>query len=125
LPQLAVLFVVDPAGEDYGATPAPELQLLRAAGVQVVPVDLDALRDSNLVYSGLWRLALSWWDGPGGPGGVEARRLNSKPAHRKLAISDEGQGGVTAVLWKASPPARQSGWSRPRVRISGGALPAL
>lgn len=121
-PQLAVLFVVDPAGEDYGASPAPELQLLRAAGVEVVPVELDALRDSNLVYSGLWRLALSWWDGPGD---VEGRRLNFKADHRKLVVADDGQGGLTAVLGSASPLDRESGWSNAAVRISGAALPAL
>ena len=125
LPQLAVLFVVDPASEDYGASPAPELQLLRAAGVEVVPVDLDALRDSNLVYSGLWRLALSWWDGPDGPAGVESRRLNFKADHRKLVVADDGQGGLTAVLGSASPLDRESGWSNAAVRISGAALPAL
>ncbi|HYM27383.1 MAG TPA: phospholipase D-like domain-containing protein, partial [Steroidobacteraceae bacterium] len=75
--------------------------------------------------SGLWRLALSWWDGPDGPAGVESRRLNFKADHRKLIVADDGQGGLTAVLGSASPLDRESGWSNAAVRISGAALPAL
>src|SRR5262249_20545780 len=67
LPALAVLFITDPASESYGAARSPELRLLRAAGVDVVVTDLDQLRDSNLLYSSLWRLFLRWWDTPSGP----------------------------------------------------------
>ena len=48
VPDLRVLFITDPANESYGAARSPELQLLRAAGVEVVLADLDRLRDSNL-----------------------------------------------------------------------------
>ncbi len=125
LPQLEVLFITDPANEGYGAFGAPELQLLRAAGVEVVLADVDALRDSNLLYSGLWRLALRWWDGPRGPAGIEARRLNFKADERKLILADDGGGGLIAVVGSANPLDRQSGWSNVAARVHGGALAAL
>jgi phosphatidylserine/phosphatidylglycerophosphate/cardiolipin synthase-like enzyme len=124
-PELAILFITDPVNEAYGAARSPELQLLRAAGIEVVITDLDRLRDSNFPYSSLWRLGLKWWDGPTGPLGVTARRLNFKADGRKLVIADDGNGGLTAVIGSLSPQDRQSGWSNLAARVSGGPLQAL
>jgi phosphatidylserine/phosphatidylglycerophosphate/cardiolipin synthase-like enzyme len=124
-PGLTLLFITDPANESYGAVPSPDLQLLRAAGVQVVTTDLNRLRDSNLVYSSLWRLTVRWWDGPSGPLGVATRRLNFKADDRKLVLADDGHDGLVAVIGSANPQDGQSGWSNLAVRISGGTLRAL
>lgn len=124
-PDLRVLFITDPANESYGAARSPELQLLRAAGVEVVLAELDRLRDSNLVYSSLWRLALRWWDTPSGPMGVATRRLNFKSDGRRLVIADDGRGGLAAVVGSATPRDSESGWSNVAARASGGALEAL
>lgn len=125
LPQLKVLFITDPANDAYGAGAAEELQVLRAAGIEVVPVDLDVLRDSNLLYSGLWRLALQWWDGPRGSFGAAARRLNFKADGRKLILADDGASGLTAVLGSANPQDAQSAWSNLAARVHGAALAEL
>lgn len=124
-PDLAVLFITDPANERYGAARSPELQLLRAAGVEVVLTELDRLRDSNLAYSSLWRLTLRWWDPPSGPLGVETRRLNFKADDRRLVIADDGRGGLTAVIGSATPLDSESGWSNVAARLKGGALETL
>jgi phosphatidylserine/phosphatidylglycerophosphate/cardiolipin synthase-like enzyme len=124
-PGLAVLFITDPVNEDYGATPREELTLLRAAGVTVVSTDLDALRDSNFLYTSLWRLTLRWWDVPRGPFGTETRRLNFKANHRKVIIADDGHDGLTGVVGSANPLDAQSAWSNVAARVSGGALGAL
>src|SRR5882724_11467056 len=63
LPQLQVLFITDPINEVYGGVTSKDLRLLRAAGVQVAVTNLDALRDSNFLYSSLWRLGIKWWSG--------------------------------------------------------------
>jgi PLD-like domain len=124
-PQLAVLFITDPVNEAYGAAHSEELQLLRAAGIEIVITDLERLRDSNFLYSSLWRLGLRWWDAPTGPLGVGSRRLNFKANGRKLVIADDGHGSLTAVIGSASPQDRQSGWSNLAAHVSGGPLQAL
>jgi phosphatidylserine/phosphatidylglycerophosphate/cardiolipin synthase-like enzyme len=124
-PDLAILFITDPATERYGTVPSPDLQLLRAAGIAVVSADLDPLRDPNLVWSGLWRLGLRWWDRPSGPFGVATRRLNFKASDRRLVIADDGHGGLAAVVGSASPTDSESSWSNAAARVSGAALESL
>ena len=125
LPDLRVLFITDPVNEDYGAAPSAQLQLLREGGVEVVVTDLDALRDSNLLYSSLWRLSLRWWDTPASPLGVGTRRLNFKADHRKVLIADDGRGGLAAVVASANPHDGESAWSNAGARVSGAALASL
>jgi len=97
------VFITDEINTFYGAVPSPELERLEAAGVQVVTTRLSRLRDSNPIFSGVWRVALQWF-GTGGPGWlpnfltssgerVPARAylklLNFKANHRKLIVTDE------------------------------------
>ncbi len=124
-PDLKVLFVTDPVNERYGARPSPELQLLRAAGVDVVLARLDALRDPNFLYSSLWRLTLRWWDGPREPLGFATRELNFKADHRKVVIADDGGDALVAVVGSANPVDAQSGWSNLAARVSGDSLGSL
>jgi phosphatidylserine/phosphatidylglycerophosphate/cardiolipin synthase-like enzyme len=124
-PQLRVLLILDPVNEHYGASRAAQLAQLRAAGVEVVAADLDALRDPNFLYSSLWRLTLKWWGGPPGELGVLARRLNFKADHRKVIIADDGGDGLTALVGSANPLDRQSAWSNAAARFSGGAVRTL
>jgi PLD-like domain len=121
----AILFIVDPSTERYGTVRSPELQLLRAAGVEVVTTDVDRLRDSNPAYSSLWRLGLRWWDSPSGPLGVATRRLNFKANDRRLILADDGRGGIAAVIGSANPEDTQSAFSNVAARVGGGALPSL
>ena len=125
LPDLKVLFITDPVNEGYGASASPELELLRQGGVDVVPADLDRLRDSNLWYSSLWRLTLRWWDTPAGPFGIATRRLNGKSDHRKLIVADDGGGGLAAVIASANPADAESTWSNVGARVQGAALNTL
>jgi len=124
-PDLAILVITDPANDGYGASQSENLQLLRAAGVEVVTTDLNRLRDSNVPWSSLWRLALRWWDGPSGPLGIETRRLNFKTSDRKLIIADGPQGALAAIVGSANPSDRESGWSNVALRVTGAPVEAL
>lgn len=140
-PNLQVLFVTDPINEVYGGVSSHDLRLLRAAGVQVVVTDLDKLRDSNFIYSSLWRLAIKWWSGGTGGGsfpnpldessepisfGAWARLLNFKANHRKVIIADDGHDGLVTLVGSANPHDASSAHSNAALKIAGpSTLPLL
>lgn len=138
-PAMRILFITDPINDIYGGDPSPELDTLRAAGVEVVVTDLDRLRDSNPAYSALWRLALSWW-ADGAPGGwpnpfdagaqgvsfgAWARLANFKANHRKVLIADGADGALHGLVTSANPHDASSRHSNVALRISGPALAPL
>ncbi len=141
VPQIQILFITDPINDVYGGDPSQDLALLRDAGVQVVITDLDRLRDSNLIYSSLWRLTMSWWSGDGrgegwlpNPFSAEnspvtlrawARLANFKANHRKVILGDDGRGGLVGIVTSANPHDASSAHSNIAVRISGRALEPL
>ncbi len=134
-PDIRVLFITDPINDIYGSAPSPDLAALRAAGVEVVLTDLDRLRDSNPIYSALWRLTVKWWAdaGPGegwlpnpldtGPTRVSVRAwlrlLNFKANHRKLLVADDGTGAIVALVTSANPHDASSTHSNIALRFSG------
>lgn len=98
------IFITDEINSFYGAASSPEIHRLEEAGVDVVITRLSRLRDSNPVFSGLWRVAFQWF-GTTGPGwlpnflttsgeNVSARAylklLNVKANHRKVVVTDHG-----------------------------------
>ena len=138
VPGLRVLVITDPVNDVYGGLPSKDLAALSAAGIDVVRIDLDALRDSNPAYSALWRLTTRWWSGDGtghpmlpnplddGPDrvsfGAWARLLNFKADHRKVIIGDDGHGGITGLVTSANPHDASSLNSNVALRVSGAAL---
>ena len=141
LPALKVLFITDPVNELYGAAPSADLRLLRAAGVDVVVTDLDRLRDSNLIYSSLWRLALGWWSrDTRGHGwlpspldesdsavtfGSWAQLVNFKANQRKVIVADDGRGGLIGIVASANPHDASSAHSNVAAKIKGPAVRSL
>jgi len=140
-PDIRILLVTDPINEVYGSVPSRDLILLRAAGVDVAITNLNALRDSNPLYSGLWRLGISWWNGKGtGEGwlpnpldesdapvtfGSWAKLLNFKANHRKVIVADDGHDGVVGVVGSANPHDASSAHSNIAAKVAGPALLSL
>jgi phosphatidylserine/phosphatidylglycerophosphate/cardiolipin synthase-like enzyme len=138
MPELRVLVVTDPINDVYGALPSRDFAELRGAGIDVVAVDLDSLRDSNAIYSALWRITMKWWSGNGkgeanlpnpldsGPDrvtfGAWARLLNFKADHRKVILADDGRGGLTGIVTSANPHDASSLHSNVGLKVSGAAL---
>jgi phosphatidylserine/phosphatidylglycerophosphate/cardiolipin synthase-like enzyme len=141
VPGLRVLFITDPINDIYGGAPSADLAQLRAAGIDVVVTNLDALRDSNALYSSLWRITLGWWldprpgsgwlPNPLEPGpervsaGAWARLLNFKANHRKVIIADDGRAGITGIVSSANPHDASSAHSNVALELKGAPLQPL
>lgn len=141
IPALRVLVLADPVNDVYGGLPSKDLAALREAGIDVVNVDLDQLRDPNPIYSAFWRLTMKWWSGDGGGDGflpnplddgpdqvsfgAWARLLNFKADHRKVIVGDDGRGGITGIVMSANPHDASSLNSNVALRVSGAAISPL
>jgi len=103
-PNLKIMLVTDPRDEVYGGTSAQTLSALERAGIIVARVRLERLRDSDPLYSSLWRLCVDWWSDPFDekPAGMTLtsalRRRNLKADGRQLLIADDGAGGWTSIV---------------------------
>ena len=140
-PGMHILVIADPINDVYGALPSRDFADLRGAGIDVISPDLDALRDSNPIYSAFWRITTKWWSGDGsgdpylpnpldaGPDrvsiGAWARLLNFKADHRKVVIGDDGKGGMTGIVTSANAHDASSLHSNVALKLSGAALAPL
>jgi hypothetical protein len=137
-PELAILLITDPINDIYGGMPSQLLNELRGAGIEVVTTDLDELRDSNPLYSALWRMFIQWWGnspdggsmmnpfvnaeaGPTPPITLRSwlALMNFKANHRKVIVADRGDGTLTALVTSANPHDGSSAHSNVAVRFNG------
>lgn len=58
---VAMTIITDEISSRYGGIYSEPLEAQRAAGTLVVQSDMNALPDSNLFYTSLWRPFFSWW----------------------------------------------------------------
>ncbi|HUN27721.1 MAG TPA: phospholipase D-like domain-containing protein [Steroidobacteraceae bacterium] len=123
-PGLRVLLITDPASVWHGRSPRADLRRLRTAGVEVVTADLDRLRDSNFLYSSLWRIALSWW-GDDSRIGAWARFINFKSDHRRLIVADDGRGGLVGIVSSANAVRGDAAPSSVALEVRGPVLDRL
>jgi PLD-like domain len=103
-PNLKIVLITDPGSEMLGDAPPRTLASLEQVGMIVARVRLDRLRDSNPLYTGIWRLVFGWWSDPFDetPGDISvaawARSHNFKADQRQILIADDGSGGWSAVV---------------------------
>ena len=131
-PEMPIVLVTDPINDVYGGDPSPQLAALRDVGVQVVVTDLVRLRDSNPLYSSLWRILIQWWgNSPTGgwlpnPLDPTARKVglrtylrlgNFKANHRKVILADHQDRWVSLVT-SANPHDASSAHSNVALRVS-------
>jgi len=101
-PDMQILLITDPINSVYGGLEPENLSRLRQANISVTETKLTPLRDSNPIYSSIWRTFLAVWGNglgealpnPVGEGRVSVRSyltlMNFKANHRKVAITDQG-----------------------------------
>lgn len=139
-PDLPILLLIDPINGYYQGTQPVEMSELTQAGIDIVVVDLDPLRDSNPLYSAPWRLFARWWLKPGVNGawsnpldadgppltlGSLARLPNFKADHRKLLLTGDGAGSLVGIISSANPHDASSAHSNIALRLGGEALRPL
>jgi phosphatidylserine/phosphatidylglycerophosphate/cardiolipin synthase-like enzyme len=133
IPSIKIDFVTDPVNMVYGGAKSKEVALLRQAGINVIYTDLTKLRDSNLLYSPIWRLFIQWFGNSDNGGifkhpfsedepGITLRSylslLNFKANHRKVILADN-QGKWTTVITSANPHDGSSAHSNVALKITG------
>ena len=129
-PEIAIQVISDPLNSVYGGRPSPQFAELEAAGIPVTLTDLTRLRDSNPLYSAIWRPFIQPWGNsqgdtlpnPFGEGRVSLRSylalLNFKANHRKLIIADSGE-QLAALVTSANPHDGSSAHGNVALRFSG------
>lgn len=135
-PDMQVLVITDPLNSLYGGLPANQLKRLEAAGISVTLTKLPELRDSNPLYSSIWRLFFQPWGNseggllpsPFGPERVSLRSylslLNFKANHRKVLITDQGE-EFAALVTSANPHDGSSAHGNVALSFSGPAVAEL
>lgn len=102
-PNMPILFVTDPINNFYGAYEEDNLKRLRENGIELVVTDLNKMRDSNALVSGIYKAYLQWFGTSGGgwiknffdkdADKVNIRSIlklaNFKGNHRKVLISEK------------------------------------
>ena len=113
-PDIEMVFITDHINTTYGSHLAPEVERLKENGIKVMYTDLKPLRDSNFVYSAVWRTFFQWFQSESEDEGwlsnplastapkVTVRSylelLNVKANHRKVVVTDQ-----SALITSANP----------------------
>lgn len=132
-PGLEAVVITDPLNTLYGGIELDHLEALRRAGVAVVLTDLNRLRASNPLWSGVWHLGPRWLGNSAragwlpnalGPGQVTLRSylalLNFNANHRKTLVVDRGEGWAGLVT-SANPHDASSLHGNVALRFEGAA----
>lgn len=136
-PDMDIIVISDPINTVYGGTTSPHFEQLRQAGIPVVETRLEPLRDSNPLWSGLWRICCQWM-GNSASGGWLPNALGEQPVtlrsylalpnfkanHRKTLVVDSAD-GFTALVTSANPHDGSSRHSNIGLRFEGPAVADL
>lgn len=133
IPSINIDFITDPVNNIYGGVKSKEITTLREAGINVIYTDLTKLRDSNLLYSPIWRMFIQWFGNSDSGGifqhpfsedepGITLRSyltlLNYKANHRKVILVDNRKRWTT-VITSANPHDGSSAHSNIALKITG------
>ncbi|MCM3744255.1 phospholipase D family protein [Sporosarcina luteola] len=111
-PQMPIIFITDPLNTGYGSYESKWFSQMEDAGIEVVYTDLDELRDSTPIYSGLYRTIFRFvnFEKEGWIANAMASNapkmtlrsylilLNVKANHRKTVVTDK-----SAIVTSGNP----------------------
>lgn len=136
-PEMTITVVSDPLNTVYGGALSLQFESLRQHGINVIITDLTMLRDSNPVYSAIWRTVFQWFGNTRAAGfmphpfsadghSVTIRSwlslLNFKANHRKLIVADElqmdGTTKLATLVTSANPHDGSSAHSNVAIKVA-------
>jgi phosphatidylserine/phosphatidylglycerophosphate/cardiolipin synthase-like enzyme len=111
-PDIRIDVITDPINTVYGGSTSGVMESLKTHDINVIITNLDPLRDSNPLYSAIWRTFIQWFgNSPGGllPHPFSSKApdvslrsyltlLNFKANHRKVFTADAGNSFVSVVM---------------------------
>jgi phosphatidylserine/phosphatidylglycerophosphate/cardiolipin synthase-like enzyme len=113
-PDIKIAVITDGHNNNYNSFDIPSFQLLKENNIPVIFTDMNKMRDSNLVFSPLWRTLIQIFGEPGKgwiktpfyPEKVSIRSilkmLNFKVNHRKVIMMDSGN-RIHSYIISANP----------------------
>ena len=127
-PNVKIYVITDEINDFYGSYNASSLAQLRKAGIAVIVTDSRKLRDSNPVWSVIWRSCFQWfgtqgkgWLGnPLSPDAPKVtlrsylKMLNFKANHRKVLVTEN-----CAIVQSANPHDASGYHSNTALLVSG------
>jgi len=117
IPTIKIDVITDPINIVYGGGVSKELNLLRRAGINVIISDVRQLRDSNFIYSSVWRTFIQWFGNSDKTGTIKhpfssieekvslrsyLGLANFKANHRKVFIVDN-KNKMISIVSSANP----------------------
>lgn len=111
-PKMPIIFITDPLNTGYGSYESKWFSKMEDAGIEVVYTNLDDLRDSTPIYSGLYRTIFRWvnFEKEGWIANAMSSKapkmtlrsymilLNVKANHRKTMVTDK-----SAIVTSGNP----------------------
>lgn len=130
-PDMKIIFITDPLNTGYGSYESKWFDALEDAGIEVVYTDLDKLRDSTPIYSGLYRTIFRWvnFEKEGWMDNAMASKapkmtlhsymilLNVKANHRKTIVTDK-----EALVTSGNPHNASGFHGNVALKVSGAVL---
>ncbi|MDV6377271.1 phospholipase D family protein [Sporosarcina sp. GW1-11] len=127
-PDMPIIYITDPINTGYDSYESEWFKNLEKAGVQVVYTDLEPLRDSMPIYSGVYRMLLQWIefdgknhfpnflanDAPNVKFTSYLKLLNVKANHRKTLVTDQA-----ALVTSSNPHAASSRHGNVAFKVKG------
>lgn len=116
-PDIKINFITDKYNIVYSdENLVPQFKRLQEANIPIIFTDVNKLRDSNVAYSSVWRLAFQWIDAPKSgryknPFGEYPEKIsivhllelfNFKANHRKIVMTDNGD-DISTLITSANP----------------------
>ena len=134
-PEIVIQVISDPINTIYGGYESTHFKNLRENNIPVILTDLTVLRDSNPLYSGLWRTFLQWLpdnksehlpnlfdvNQPDTSLVAYLNSFNFKANHRKLILTDYSEGnktGLAVLITSANPHDGSSAHSNTAIRVN-------